>query len=102
MNDVQDPKKQVGYLQQCLSNDNKPLISDIVEITKAVRDALAKCEKCSLLLKTVEEHFKQDGRDDTNVEDLLSRIRALRVVAETVAPSPVKLFLREPLAADRG
>jgi hypothetical protein len=25
MNYVQDPKKQVGYLQQCLSSDKKPL-----------------------------------------------------------------------------
>ncbi len=24
MNYVQDPKKQMGYLQQCLSNDKKP------------------------------------------------------------------------------
>lgn len=103
MNYVQDPKKQVGYLQQCLSNDKKPLdlflgagcpmaispdgekgsplIPDIAGITKAVRDALAKCEKCGSLLKTLEEHFEQDGCKDANVEDMLSHIRALGAVA---------------------
>ncbi|MBI4658754.1 MAG: SIR2 family protein [Verrucomicrobia bacterium] len=103
MNYVQDPKKQVGYLQQCLSSDKKPLglflgagcpmsirldadkkaplIPDIAGITKIVRDELANCEDCGPLLKTVEEHFKKDGRDNTTVEDMLTHIRALRAVA---------------------
>src|SRR5438477_5861859 len=100
MNQVQDPLKQVGYLQQCLSSDKKPLglflgagcpmaiksanenqaplIPDIAGITKVVREALAKCKECGPLLETVENHFKTDGRNDANVEDMLSHIRALR------------------------
>jgi hypothetical protein len=103
MNHVHDPNKQVGYLQQCLSSDKKPLglflgagcpvaiisqdgkksplIPDIAGITNVVREKLAKCKECSPLLATVEEHFKTDGRNDTNVEDILSHIRALRAVA---------------------
>jgi hypothetical protein len=98
-----DPHKQVGYLQQCLSSDKKPLglflgagcpvairtdgesgsplIPDICGITKAVREALSKCEECRPFLETIDDHFKKDGRSPANVEDLLSHIRALRVVA---------------------
>ncbi len=89
MSYIQDPNKQVGYLQQCLSSDKKPLglflgagcpmavkvgndgksplIPDIAGITKMVRDDLAKCKDCDPLLKIVEEHFKKDGRNDTTV-----------------------------------
>jgi ubiquitin len=103
MSYVQDPKKQVGYLQQCLSGNKKPLglflgagcpmairpggankpplIPGIVGITKVVRDKLSKCKDCGPLLKTVEEHFKKDERSDTTVEDILTHIRALRAVA---------------------
>jgi len=103
MNYVQDPKKQIGYLQQCLSSDKKPLglflgagcptairpegekksplIPDIEGITKIVREKLPKCEECGPLLKTVEDHFTTDGRKDTTVEDMLSHIRALHAVA---------------------
>lgn len=100
---IQDPYKQVGYLQQCLSNDKKPLglflgagcpmairtggdkgpplIPDIDGITKAVRDALAKCKECSPLLNVLDGHFSTDGLGDVNVEQMLSHIRALRAVA---------------------
>ena len=100
---VQDPHKQVGYLQQCLSSDKKPLglflgagcpmaikvgdkncqplIPDIDGITTVARDALSKSNECSPLLKIIDEHFKKDGRNDINVEGMLSHIRALRVVA---------------------
>lgn len=103
MNFIQDPKRQIGYLQQCLSSDKKPLglflgagcpmavrvgndkksplIPDIAGITKMVRDDLAKCKDCGPLLKIVEDHFKKDGRNDTTVEDMLTHIRALRAVA---------------------
>lgn len=103
MNYLQDPYKQVGYLQQCLSSDKKPLglflgagcpmairpdgqdkpplIPDIAGITQIVRTDLAKCENCGPLLSTVEEHFKKDGRTNTTVEDILTHIRALRAVA---------------------
>jgi hypothetical protein len=103
MNYSQDPHRQIGYLQQCLSSDKKPLglflgagcpvairpdgddkpplIPDIGGITQKVREALTKCKECAPLLNIVEEHFKIDSRNDTNVEDMLSHIRALRAVA---------------------
>ena len=99
----QDPKEQIGYLQQCLSSDKKPLglflgagcpmairtdgekglplIPDIAGITEAIRRELAKSEECGTLLKIVDDHFTKDGLDEANVEDMLSHIRALRVVA---------------------
>ena len=83
MSYVQDPKRQVGYLQQCLSSNKKPLglflgagcpmavrvgaegksplIPDIAGITKMVCDGMAKSKDCGPLLKIVEEHFKKDG-----------------------------------------
>ena len=103
MSNIQDPKRQVGYLQQCLSSDKKPLglflgagcpmavkvgadgksplIPDIAGITKMIRDELTKCEHCSPLLKIVDAHFMMDGRNTTTVEDMLTHIRALRAVA---------------------
>jgi hypothetical protein len=98
-----DPMKQVNYLQQCLSQDKKPLglflgagcpvaikigkgksdplIPDIAGITKIVREKLPECKDCGPPLKILEEHFAKDGRDGTTVEDMLSHVRALRVVA---------------------
>ena len=103
MNHTQDPHRQVGYLQQCLSSDKKPLglflgagcpmairpdgddkpplIPDIAGITQKVREGLTKCKECAPLLKIVEGHFKTDGHENTNVEDMLSHIRALHAVA---------------------
>ena len=103
MNYIQDPKRQVGYLQQCLSSDKKPLglflgagcplavkvgadgktplIPDIAGITQVVRDELSKCKDCGPLIGIVESHFAKDGRKDTTVEDMLTHIRALRAVA---------------------
>lgn len=103
MSYVQDPHKQIGYLQQCFSNDKKPLgfflgagcpmavkvdgekksplIPDINGITKVVHEKLAECKECGPLLKTVNDHFKKDSRDNATVEDMLSHIRALRAVA---------------------
>jgi len=103
MTQFHDPRQQIGYLQQCLSTDKKPLglflgagcpvailsddghktplIPDIAGITKVVREKVGKCEKCGPLLKIVEGHFKTDERNDTTVEDMLSHIRALRSVA---------------------
>lgn len=102
-NNSHDLLTQIGYLQQCLSNDKKPLalffgagcpmavktgdekspplIPDIAGITDKVRIELAKCKECGPLLTAVDAHFTTDGRDGTNVEDMLSHIRALRVVA---------------------
>lgn len=103
MSDSQDPHKQIGYLEQCLSTDKKPLglflgagcpmsirlgdegspplIPDIAGITKTVCEKLSESKDCARLLKIVEEHFTKDARNDTNVEDMLSHIRALRAVA---------------------
>jgi hypothetical protein len=104
MSNIQDPNKQIGYLQQCLSTNKKPLglfigagcptsirigadekklplIPDIAGITEAVRNELIKCGECSKLLQIIEKHFEDDGRSDVNVEQMLGHIRALRVVA---------------------
>jgi hypothetical protein len=99
----ENPNRQLGYLQQCLSSDKKPLglflgagcptairngddeksslIPDIAGITKLVRSELTKDKACVRLLQTVEEHFKKDGRINATVEDLLTHVRALRAVA---------------------
>lgn len=98
-----DPRRQLSYLQQCLSSDKKPLglflgagcpmairmnggsdtplIPDIAGITKIVRDELAEHEHCGPLLRKVEEHFQEDGRANATVEDMLTHVRALRAVA---------------------
>jgi hypothetical protein len=103
MDNFQDPHRQVGYLQQCLASDKKPLglflgagcpmairlggdknpplIPDIAGMTKVVRDALGKIAEFAPLLKIVDDHFKKDGRNDANVEEILSHVRALRSVA---------------------
>lgn len=103
MTQFHDPRQQIGYLQQCLSTDKKPLglflgagcpvaivsddekktplIPDIAGITKIVREKITKNKDSGPLLKIVENHFTTDERKDTNVEDILSHIRALRSVA---------------------
>lgn len=103
MSHFHDPLKQIDYLRQCLSSDKKPLglflgagcpmairvgkepsvplIPDIAGMTEVVRTTLAQDKDCASLLKTVEQHFSSDGKDDPTVEDMLGHIRALRVVA---------------------
>lgn len=99
-----DPLRQVSYLQQCLSQDKKklglflgagcpmairvkssgvdlPLIPDIAGITKEVRSRLVASKDHKDHFKLIEEHFKKDKRHDASVEDMLSHIRALRIVA---------------------
>jgi hypothetical protein len=100
---IEDPRRQLSYLQQCLSGDKKPmgfflgagcpmavrvgtdgkspLIPDIAGITDIVRAELSGCKDCGPILSTVEEHFKKDERGDTTVEDMLTHVRALRAVA---------------------
>ena len=98
-----DPLRQLNYLQQSFSHDKKPLgifigagcpkaipssddkgaeplIPDIEGMTVAVREAVTAVSKLSDAFKTLEEHFVQDNREDPNVEDFLSHIRALRSV----------------------
>jgi hypothetical protein len=104
MNLEHDPIRQVSYLQQCLSQDKKPLglflgagcplsiktgngeksqplIPDVAGITQAVCQNLASHKECKNLLKLVQDHFTKDGRENPNVEDILSHIRGLRAVA---------------------
>jgi len=97
-----DPLRQVGYLQQCLSSNKKPLgiflgagcpmavrvgdtkqplIPDIAGITKMVCEKLAKCTDCGPLLSTIHNHLTTDGCTDATIEDMLTHIRALRAVA---------------------
>lgn len=98
----ENPSKHLSYLQQCLSSDKKPLglflgagcpmaipvegdqggplIPDIAGISQAIRAELVTHEQCGPLLERVEEHFNEDGRTETTVEDLLTHVRALRAV----------------------
>ncbi len=97
----EDPNRHLGYLQQCLAGDKKPLgvfigagcpmavptsggagplIPDVAGITKMVHDGIASSD-CKTILKRIEEHFDEDGRVDASVEDMLTHIRALRAVA---------------------
>lgn len=99
---IEDPSRQISYLQQCLSSDKKPLglflgagcpmairlgpeqaplIPDIAGITRIVRDELEKNTDCKPLLKIVDAHFVKDERANKTVEDMLTHIRALRAVA---------------------
>jgi hypothetical protein len=92
MNSLHDPFRQVSYLQQCLSQDKKPLglflgagcplsvksldgkalIPDISGITQHVCRTLAE----SSALKQVQKNCLEDGCEAANIEDLLSHIRA--------------------------
>ncbi|MCF8065016.1 MAG: SIR2 family protein [Desulfarculaceae bacterium] len=98
-----DPYKSLNYIQQCLSNNKKPLgiflgagcpvaikidadeevslIPDISGMTLTIKDKLAKCKDWEPLAKVLEEHFDEDGRESTTVEYMLTHIRALRSVA---------------------
>lgn len=99
---IQDPGKQVSFLQQCLSNDKRPLglflgagcplaievngsgqplIPGTEGMIKAVREQLAQDEVCSGLVRKVEQHFHHDDRTCANIEDMLSHVRGLRAVA---------------------
>lgn len=104
MNQTHDPLRQVSYLQQCLSQTKRPLglflgagcpvsikvqenekevplIQDIEGITQQVKQTLLNMADCSNDFKTIEKQLIDDGLKNPNVEELLSYIRALRVVA---------------------
>ena len=101
MTQPHDPFRQIDYLQQCLSNDkrplglflgagcpaairsadNSPLIPDIAGMTEQVRARLGSSEDLGPLLQLIEDHFATDGCTDPNIEDMLSHIRGLRLVA---------------------
>lgn len=95
-----DPLRQINYLQQCLSNDKRPLglflgagcpvavksadgrplIPDIAGMTGEVHARLGTSQDCAPLLNVVMEHFTMDGCSEPSVEDILSHIRGLRLV----------------------
>lgn len=101
MTQFHDPSRQVDYLQQCLSSDKRPLslflgagcpvatkcpdgaslIPDIAGMTTEVQNRLRSSESLAPLLRVVEEHFAIDGYTESNVEDMLSHIRGLRLIA---------------------
>ena len=95
-------RRQLSYLQQCLSSDKKPLglflgagcptairlddaplIPDIADITNSVRDTLRQTQDHERLLTAVENNLERDGGLNTTVEDMLTHIRVLRSVAGT-------------------
>jgi hypothetical protein len=100
---TEEPDTQAEYIQQCLEGDKRPiglllgagcptairpggddkppLIPAIKGITDIVTKRLSEDKECSSFLKTVEGHFKKDGRSEVTVEDILSHIRALHAVA---------------------
>ena len=101
MTHAHDPLRQINYLEQCLSSDKRPLaiflgagcpvaiqtadgdplIPDIEGMTKRARTFLEGSGELAPLFKIVEEHFATDGSLEPNIEDLLSHIRGLRLVA---------------------
>lgn len=100
MNNILNPQKQVNYLQQCLSNDKRPLglflgagcpvsvkndgmplIPDIKGLTKFIHEKLSlenNGEKDYVeLLQKVDDNLIKDGKTEPTVEDILTHIRAL-------------------------
>ena len=98
---LHDPVRQINYLEQCLSNDKRPLaiflgagcpvairtadgdplIPDIEGMTGKARTHLESSLDLAPLFKIVEDHFVTDGCLEPNIENLLSHIRGLRLVA---------------------
>lgn len=100
-----DIAREINQIQQCLSQDKRllgvflgagcpmaievddatgtkiPLIPGIAGITSSVRDELKKSADCSGLLEVVETNLTGDGLADITIEEILSHIRGLRVIA---------------------
>ncbi|MGD0651489.1 MAG: SIR2 family protein [Verrucomicrobiia bacterium] len=104
MNQLHDPTRQANYLRQCLAQDKRllglflgagcplairvkrngkeqPLIPDIPGLTQAVSDQMSASKQHKKVFESVLSHLKADGRQNPNVEDVLSHVRALRAVA---------------------
>ncbi len=101
-----DPNKQISYIQQVLSSDKKPLgfflgagcstavkreiegiplIPDIKNLTSLIKDNITSTEN-KKAYEIILEHFEKDGRNNQSIEDILTHIRSLQIVAgkETV------------------
>jgi hypothetical protein len=103
MTTAESPDRQLTYLQQCLSNDKKPLglflgagcplaipasdgdarplIPDLAGVTEIVRESLMGEQALRPLLEEIDKHFVEDKVTEPTVEDLLTHVRGLRVVA---------------------
>lgn len=102
MNDIDDPARQLSLLKQILSSDKKPLgiflgagcpaairstddgaalIPDVSGITNIVRAKLAESSDYCRLLRKLDDHFTMDGHINPTVEDILTHVRSLRIVA---------------------
>ena len=85
---IQDPNRQVSYLQQCLSSDKRPLalflgagcpvsirvgpaglplIPDIRGLTDLVRKTARSDEQCAPLFAKIEALFVEDEFDNPSV-----------------------------------
>ncbi|MBN2178732.1 MAG: SIR2 family protein [Deltaproteobacteria bacterium] len=93
----EDPLRQVNLLMQCLNQDKKrigillgagcpfsikndagkPLIPDIKGLTEIVKSKICDGEK-DVNWDNICKQLKEDGIDEYNIEDILSRVRGLR------------------------
>lgn len=100
---IDNPHKHIGYLRDCLSNDKRPvgfllgagcplsvktgendenpIIPDICGLTKAVEDAFQADTECGKNYKKIVSQLTKDGHSFVNIENILSHIRSLRLVA---------------------
>lgn len=93
-------KQEIGVLQQCLSNDkkpigffigagcpmsilkdDKPLIPGIVGITDTVCSSLSATDDCKETIVILHDLLKKDLLKEPNIEDLLSFIRFMKIIA---------------------
>lgn len=97
----EDPQKQISYLRQILSSNKKPiglflgagcpvairvegdlpLIPDVAGMTSLICNRLNECDEYKEILNVVEEHFKIDGHPEPTMEDILTHIRTLHMIA---------------------
>ena len=92
-----NPEKQTNQLLQCLTQDkkplglllgagcpysirdteDKPLIPNIKGLTEVVREMVCR-EECAEPWENICLQEKEDGKQEPNIEDILSRVRGLR------------------------
>lgn len=95
-----DAYRQIGYIQQALSQNRKPLgiflgagcplairigsdplIPDVAGLTKIVTDKLKGNGSQSFCDKLISQMKEEDGLANPNIEDILSQVRGLKQVA---------------------